>query len=46
MNKINVGILCGGKSAEHEVSLQSAKNVLDAIDRAKYNPIFFYRTLF
>jgi D-alanine-D-alanine ligase len=37
--KINVGILFGGKSAEHEVSLQSAKNVYDAIDRDKYNPI-------
>jgi D-alanine-D-alanine ligase len=37
--KITVGILFGGKSAEHEVSLQSAKNVFDAIDRNKYNPI-------
>ncbi|RJQ34372.1 D-alanine--D-alanine ligase [Candidatus Parcubacteria bacterium] len=37
--KINVGILFGGRSAEHEVSLQSAKNVLEAIDRKKYNPI-------
>ena len=37
--KINVGILFGGKSAEHEVSLQSAKNVFEAIDRKKYNPI-------
>jgi D-alanine-D-alanine ligase len=34
-----VGILFGGKSAEHEVSLQSAKNVFDAIDREKYIPI-------
>jgi D-alanine-D-alanine ligase len=37
--KINVGILFGGKSAEHEVSLQSAKNVYDAIDREKYQPV-------
>jgi D-alanine-D-alanine ligase len=37
--RINVGILFGGKSAEHEVSLQSAKNVFDAINREKYNPI-------
>ncbi|MDR1100237.1 MAG: D-alanine--D-alanine ligase [Treponema sp.] len=37
--KINVGILFGGKSAEHEVSLQSAKNVYDAIDREQYQPI-------
>lgn len=37
--KIRVGILFGGKSAEHEVSLQSAKNVLDAIDRDKYEVV-------
>jgi len=37
--KLNVGILFGGKSAEHEVSLQSAKNVFDAIDKKKYNPV-------
>jgi D-alanine-D-alanine ligase len=34
--KTRVGILFGGKSAEHEVSLQSAKNILEAIDRDKY----------
>jgi len=34
--KINVGILFGGKSAEHEVSIQSAKNVYHAIDKNKY----------
>ncbi len=34
--KIRVGILFGGKSAEHEVSLQSAKNVYEAIDKNKY----------
>lgn len=37
--KIKVGIIFGGKSAEHEVSLQSAKNVIDAIDKEKYEPI-------
>ncbi|MDR1899933.1 MAG: D-alanine--D-alanine ligase [Treponema sp.] len=37
--KINVGILFGGKSVEHEVSLQSAKSVYDAMDREKYNPV-------
>ncbi len=37
--KINVAIIFGGKSAEHEISLQSAKNVYDAIDKEKYNPI-------
>ncbi len=37
--KIRVGILFGGRSAEHEVSIQSAKNVYQAIDREKYEPI-------
>ena len=37
--KIRVGILFGGKSAEHEVSLQSAKNVIEAIDRNKYEVV-------
>lgn len=37
--KIRVGIMFGGKSAEHEVSLQSAKNVFEAIDRNKYDVV-------
>ena len=37
--KIHVGILFGGKSAEHEVSLRSAKNVYDALDKEKYEPV-------
>ena len=36
---VTVGILFGGKSAEHEVSLQSARNVIDALDRDKYRPV-------
>lgn len=35
--KLRVGILFGGKSAEHEVSLQSAKNVFEAIDRSRFD---------
>jgi D-alanine-D-alanine ligase len=38
-SKIHVGIVFGGKSAEHEISLQSAKNVYEALDKNKYNPI-------
>ncbi|GIO21671.1 D-alanine--D-alanine ligase [Oceanobacillus sp. J11TS1] len=34
--KKKVGIVFGGKSSEHEVSLQSAKNIVDAIDLDKY----------
>lgn len=37
--KKTVGILFGGKSAEHEVSLQSAKNVLQALDKEKFTPV-------
>lgn len=37
--RIRVGILFGGKSAEHEVSLQSARNVIAAIDTEKYEPV-------
>ena len=36
---IKVGILYGGKSAEHEISLLSAKNIYDAIDRTKFEPV-------
>lgn len=39
MKKIRVGILFGGKSAEHEISLLSAKNVIDALDKDKYEPV-------
>ena len=37
--KIRVGILFGGRSAEHEVSLQSARNVINALDRDKYDAV-------
>lgn len=37
--KQRVGIIFGGKSAEHEVSLQSAKNILDAIDKTKFDVV-------
>ncbi len=37
--KIRVGILFGGKSVEHDVSLLSAKNVVAALDRSKYVPV-------
>ncbi len=34
--KINLGIIFGGRSGEHEVSLMSAASVLSVIDRNKY----------
>ena len=39
MPKIKVAIIFGGRSAEHEVSLQSAKNVIESLDTDKYEPI-------
>jgi D-alanine-D-alanine ligase len=36
-NKLKVTILFGGRSAEHDVSVQSAKNILAAINRDKYD---------
>jgi D-alanine-D-alanine ligase len=39
MKKLTVGILFGGRSAEHEVSLESARNVYEAIDRERFNPV-------
>jgi D-alanine-D-alanine ligase len=39
MKKIRVGILFGGRSGEHEVSLLSAASVLAAIDRKKYEVV-------
>ncbi len=37
--KKRVGILFGGKSVEHEVSIQSARNVFEAIDKSKYEVV-------
>ena len=37
MKKLNVCILFGGMSPEHEVSLRSAESVLNNIDHEKYN---------
>jgi D-alanine-D-alanine ligase len=39
MKKIVVGILCGGRSSEHEISCISAGGILSAIDRDLYQPI-------
>ncbi|MDG0816972.1 D-alanine--D-alanine ligase family protein [Bdellovibrio svalbardensis] len=38
MKKV-IALIFGGKSAEHEVSLRSAKNVADALDKDQYTPI-------
>src|SRR5665811_1249442 len=37
--KLRVGVLFGGRSGEHEVSLLSAASVLKAIDRTRYEVV-------
>ncbi len=39
MKKLRVGILFGGRSGEHEVSLLSAASVFNAIDKEKYEVV-------
>lgn len=38
MKKINIAIIYGGNSTEHEVSINSAKNILSSLDKNKYKP--------
>jgi D-alanine-D-alanine ligase len=37
--KLRVGVLFGGRSGEHEISLRSARSILKAIDRKKYDVV-------
>jgi D-alanine-D-alanine ligase len=37
--KLRVAVLFGGRSAEHEISLLSARFVVESLDRSKYEPI-------
>lgn len=39
MKKLRIGVLFGGRSGEHEVSLLSAASVLNAIDKNKYEVV-------
>lgn len=39
MIKTRVGILFGGKSVEHEVSVRSARSIYDALDKEIFDPI-------
>ncbi len=38
-NKLKVGVIFGGRSGEHEVSLRSAESIINALDRDKYEVI-------
>ncbi|MBN1272767.1 MAG: D-alanine--D-alanine ligase [Candidatus Aminicenantes bacterium] len=42
MKKICVGLLFGGRSAEHEISLLSARSIFNQLDKNKYNPLLIY----
>ena len=42
--KIKLGILFGGKSVEHEVSIISALQAAASIDRTKYDVVYLYMT--
>ncbi len=38
-SRLRVGVLFGGRSCEHEVSVRSARSVLSAMDRERYEPV-------
>jgi D-alanine-D-alanine ligase len=42
MSRLRVGVIAGGRSAEHEVSVSSADAVLRAIDRNRFEPYLIY----
>jgi len=39
LKKIRLGIIFGGRSVEHEVSIVSARSILNAVDQAKYEVV-------
>jgi D-alanine-D-alanine ligase len=39
VKRLRVGVLYGGRSGEHEVSLASAASVMASLDRARYEPV-------
>ncbi|MBP1633555.1 MAG: ddl 2 [Acidobacteria bacterium] len=39
MKKLRIGVIYGGRSSEHEVSLASAASVIANLDRQRYDPI-------
>jgi len=42
MKKISIGVLFGGKSTEHDVSIVSATSIIENMNKQKYNIIPFY----
>jgi len=37
--KLRVGVIFGGRSGEHEVSVRSARSVIEAVDKTKYEVV-------
>src|SRR5206468_9919828 len=40
--KLRVAVIYGGRTGEHEVSVRSARSILDRLDREKYEPIEYF----
>ena len=39
VNKLRIGVIFGGKSGEHEVSIASAASIFKHLDRSRYDPV-------
>ena len=37
--KLRIGVIFGGRSGEHEVSLRSAESIINALDKSKYDVV-------
>ncbi len=37
--KLKIGVIFGGRSGEHEISIRSAKTVIEQIDKDKYDVV-------
>lgn len=42
LDKLNIGLIIGGKSVEHDISILSGLQAYHAIDKEKYNVIILY----
>ena len=42
MKRIRAGVIFGGRSSEHDVSVRSASSVLASLDPARYSPVAIY----
>jgi len=39
VKKLRVGVIYGGRSGEHEVSVASAASIIKHLDRGRYEPV-------